>query len=227
MQTNGDARGAPGSVLFSGDVGELPYETRRVLVRLLLGPTLDARRHSKLWPILARDESVIRARLHDLFLDLVVDQGQQVAYIRQVDAETDLDVPVLLRRLPLTFIDSVLMLFLRQRLTQADTHGERAVVSLQDMTEHLANYERHGNTDKAKFARQIANSIEKAKEHSLLSKLRGSDDRFEVSPTLKLVFSADAVSALSKLYAQRMDSSEGGLDPGPIQDDSSGDAAHE
>jgi hypothetical protein len=183
-----------------------------VLVRLLLGPTLDAKRHSKLWPILARDETVIRARLHDLFLDLVVDHGQQVAYIRQVDADVDMEIPVLLRRLPLTFIDSALMLFLRQRLTAADAHSERAVISLQEMSEHLANYERQGNTDSAKFGRQVVNAIEKAKEHSLLLKLRGTEDRFEVSPTLKLVFSADAVSALNTLYAEL---STGGEDPVP------------
>jgi hypothetical protein len=175
---------------------------------LLLGPTLDARRHTKLWPALARDEAVIRSRLHDLFLDLVIDHAQQVAYIRQVDAEQALEIPVLLRRFPLTFIDSALMLFLRQRLTLADAHGERAVLSLQEMTEHLANYERHGNNDNARFSRQVANAIEKAKDHSLLAKLRGSDDRFEVSPTLKLVFSADVVSALGQRYAQLTDTRE-------------------
>jgi hypothetical protein len=193
---------AQASLLFAGDVGQLPYDTRRVLVRLLLGPTLDALRHSKLWPVLLRDESVIRTRLHELFLDLVVDRAQQVAYIRQVESGSDLEVPVLLRRLPLTFIDSALLLFLRQRLSLADAHGERAVVSAQEMIEHLANYERGGNTDAAKFSRQVNNAIERAKEHSLLSKLRGTDDRFEVSPTLKLVFSAEMINALIPLYAQ-------------------------
>ena len=193
---------AQASLLFAGDAGQLIYDTRRVLVRLLLGPTLDALRHSKLWPVLLRDEAIIRSRLHDLFLDLVVDRAQQVAYVRQVESGSDLEVPVLLRRLPLTFVDSALLLFLRQRLSLADAHGERAVVSAQEMIEHLANYERGGNTDAAKFSRQVNNAIERAKEHSLLSKLRGSDDRFEVSPTLKLVFSAETVNALIPLYAK-------------------------
>ena len=33
------------AALFTGDVGELPLETRRVLVQLLAGPSIDARRH--------------------------------------------------------------------------------------------------------------------------------------------------------------------------------------
>lgn len=54
---------------FGGDTGELPIETRRVLVQLLLGPALDAQRQNKLWPVLLRDERVLRSRLHELFLD--------------------------------------------------------------------------------------------------------------------------------------------------------------
>jgi uncharacterized protein YPO0396 len=59
---------------FSGDTGELPMDTRRVLVHLLLGPALDAERQTKLWPVLLRDEHALRSRLHELFLDLVIDQ---------------------------------------------------------------------------------------------------------------------------------------------------------
>src|SRR5260221_296466 len=105
--------------LFAGDTGQLPLDTRRVLVQLLAGPSLDGRRHSRLWTALARDEVVIRRRLSELFLDLIVDQVLQVAFTRQADVG-DLETPVLLRRTQLTFLDSVLLLYLRQLLTQAD-----------------------------------------------------------------------------------------------------------
>src|SRR5947209_16600891 len=108
--------------MFLGDTGSLPIETRRVLVQLLLGPSVDARRQSKLWPVLLRDETVVRSRLHELFLELVIDREQQVAFTRQVVSE-QLDVPILLRKASLTFIESALLLFLRQRLTQADAQG--------------------------------------------------------------------------------------------------------
>src|SRR5262249_13237877 len=132
-------------------------------------------------------------------LELVVDRDQEVAFTRQVLSD-ELDVPVLLRRAPLTFLDSVLLLFLRQRLTQSDAQGERAVLAFQEMVEHLTIFERQGNVDHAKFNRQIDNAIEKAKRHSLLQKIRGSEDRFEVSPTLKLLFPAEEIRALSAIY---------------------------
>jgi len=185
-----------------GDSGELALDTRRALVQLLAGPSLDGRRHPKLWPILVRDEAVIRRRLAELFLELVIDRDVQVAFTRQADTG-DLEVPLLLRRAQLTFIDSILLLHLRQRLTQADSQGDRAVVSTDEIMEFLTLYERASNTDRAGFVKRVHASIEKIKKHSILQKIRSSDDRFEISPTLKLLFSAEEIQALTHLY-QRM-----------------------
>lgn len=185
---------------FRGDTGGLPIDTRRVLVQLLLGPSVDARRQSRLWPILLRDESIIRSRMHDLFLEVVIDHEQRVAFTRQVVSE-DIDVPILLRKASLTFLETALLLFLRQRLTQADAQGERAVVSLDDMQEHLSVFERDSNPDHAKFGRQIVNAVDKAKKLSLLQFIRGSGERYEVSPTLKLLFSAEEIQELTRTYA--------------------------
>ncbi len=184
---------------FTGDTGTLPMTTRRVIVTLLLGPALDGRRQTKLWPALLRDEPVIRSRLHELFLDLVVDHEQKVAFTRQVAAD-GLDAPVLLRRAPLTFLESALLLFLRQRLTQADAQGERAVISHQEIMEHLRVYDRENNADRARFQNRIDGAVEKAKRLSLLEKVRGTEDRYEVSPTLKLVFAAEEILALTRVY---------------------------
>ncbi len=201
--------------LFADDSGELPQETRRVLVQLLAGPSLDGRRHPKLWPVLVRDEGLIRRRLSELFLDLVMDIDLQVAFTRQADVG-DLETPVLLRRAQLTFLDSIMLLHLRQRLTQADAQGERAVISVDEIIEHMSVYERSTNTDRAGFNKRIQASIEKIKTHSILQKIRSSEDRFEISPTLKLLFSAEAIQALTRTY-QRMAAGEA-VTTAPISD---------
>ncbi len=185
--------------LYQGDCGELSLDARRVLVQLLAGPSLDGQRHSKLWPILIRDEMAIRSRLSELFLQLVIDRDLQVAFTRQAESG-DLEVPRLLRRANLTFLDSILLLHLRQRLTQAEAHGDRAVVSTDEIVEFLGVYEQAGNTDRALFEKRIHASIEKIKKHSILRKIRASEDRFEISPTLKLLFSAEAIQALTRIY---------------------------
>ena len=188
--------------LFEGDTGELPLDTRRVLVQLLTGPYLDSKRHSILWPVLVRDSNIIKKRLADLFLELVIDFDMKVSFTRQVDTG-DLETPTLLRSSRLTFVDSVLILFLRRQLAQAETHGERAVVSKDEIIEYLGIYEKAANTDKAGFYKRIQASIEKIKDRSILQKIRSSDERYEVSPTLKLLFSAEEIQALTALY-QRM-----------------------
>ncbi|MDR0735516.1 MAG: DUF4194 domain-containing protein [Zoogloeaceae bacterium] len=203
-----EAEAAPAfaNALFLGDSGELPLDTRRALVQLLAGPSLDGCRHPKLWPILVRDKVLICRRLAEFFLELVIDPDVQVAFTRQADTG-DLEVPLLLRRAQLSFIESILLLYLRQRLTQADAQGDRAVVSSDEILEFLTLYERASSTDRAGFARRVHAAIEKIKTHSILRKIRSSDDRFEISPTLKLLFSAEKIEALTRLY-QRMAAGE-------------------
>jgi len=211
--------------LFAGDTGELTLDTRRVLAQLLIGPSLDGQRHTQLWPVLLRDEKIIRQRLADLFLELVIDYDQQVAFPSQADTG-DMKVPLLLRRARLTFVDSVLLLYLRLTLTQAQAHGERAVVSRDEIIEHLGLFERAGNTDKAGFSKRVDASVEKFKDRSILQKIRSSDERYEVSPTLKLLFSADEILELTSLYRKM---AEGGLpasDPGS-DEDRAGDASED
>jgi hypothetical protein len=206
------------AVLFAGDTGELPMDTRRALVHLLLGPSLDAQRQTKLWPVLLRDEKVLRSRLHDLFLELVVDREQRVAFTRQVVDEAA-DVPVLLRKQALTFVQSALVLFLRQQLTQADARGERAVVSQEEMREHLRVFERDDSSDRAKFERQASGAVEKAVQLNLIRRLRGEDERYEVSPALKLLFPAEEIQALTETYERLSAAPANGLDAAPENGD--------
>ncbi|WP_414715813.1 DUF4194 domain-containing protein [Stenotrophomonas sp. CFBP8980] len=188
-------------VLYLGDTGRLPQDARRALCQLLIGPSIDQQRHAKLWPALLRNEAAIRTSLSDLFLELVLDRESGVAFTRQSDTE-DLDSPVLLRTSPLTFIDSVLLLYLRQQLGEADARGNRAVVADAEMAEALAVYEKNLSTDRAGFNRRVASAVQKMKDNHILTRLAGQEDRHEVSPALKLLFSAEDVSALSAVYRQ-------------------------
>jgi hypothetical protein len=190
-----------GTALFDGDCGSLPLDARRALCQLLAGPSLDAGRHSQLWTAVLRHETALRSRLCDLFLELVIDREGGVAFTRQFDTG-ELDTPVLLRTSPLTFIDSVLLLYLRQQLAEAEAHGHRAVVEEAALVDALSVYEKSVSTDRAGFAKRVAGAITKMKDNHVLDKLRGSDDRYEVSPALKLLFSAEDVQVLAQAYRE-------------------------
>ncbi len=201
-----------GTALFSGDTGELSLAARRVLVQLLMGPTLDSRRHPKLWVSLMGNEKIIRSRLSDVFLELVIDQEMQVAFTRQADTG-ELEITKLLRRSNLTFIASVLMLFLRSQLSQAQSRGERAVCSTGEIVAQLRVYEKSGSTDRAGFDKKVLAAIERAKEYNILQKIAHTEDRYEISPTLKLLFSAEEIQALQKQYLSLSQQTLSGEDP--------------
>lgn len=202
-----------GSALYPGDTGSLPFDARRVLCQLLAGPSVDSERHALLWPVLLREETAVRARLSELFLDLVLDRDMGVAFLRQADTG-ELDSPTLLRTHPLTFIDSVLLLGLRQRLAEAQAHGQRAVVEESDLHAQLSVYEPTQGTDRAGFTKKINAAIEKMKKNSVLQPIRGSDGRHEISPVLRLLFSAEDVQALGQVYRGLA----GGQDSGAASD---------
>lgn len=184
---------------FDGDTGQLRVPTRRVLVQLLLGPFIDRRRHPVLWEDLLQDERIVRSRLHELFLNLILDRDAGVAFTRQVVSD-EIHVPITLRRANLTFLESAVLLLLRQRLTQAAAQDERAAIDRLDILEHLRVYERAANTDQVRFERQMENAIEKAKRLGLLQAVRGNDERFEISPTLRLLFPAEEIEELTATY---------------------------
>jgi Domain of unknown function (DUF4194) len=185
---------------------------------LLAGPSIDGRRHGKLWPALIRDEALVRARLSELFLELVIDRDLQVAFTRQADTG-ELDAPTLLRRSQLTFLDSALLLFLRQRLTGADARGDRAVVAAGEITSHLTLYERALNTDKAGFNRRAASALKKMTQQKILIKLRASDDRYEIAPALRLLFSPEAIRELGALYGRIAGGEHVAVGPSEADDD--------
>lgn len=209
--------GADSTGLFASDTGRLPVEARRVLCQLLSGPSVDAQRHGRLWPALLRSEAGIRSALAEVFLELVLDREAGIAFTRQADTG-ELEAPVLLRSAPLTFIDSVLLLHLRQQLAEADARGVRAVVEEAALGEALAVYEKNLSTDRAGFLRRVATAVQKMKDNHVLTRLRGEDARYEISPALKLLFSAEDVAALGQVYRQLRES--------PAGDEDEADLAH-
>lgn len=181
--------------LYAGDVGTLPMDTRQALCKLLSGPYLEA--DSPHWPALLRDEATIRARLADLFLELVIDRERKVAFCRQADTG-DLDTPILQRTSTLSFLDSVMVLNLRQRLVDADGLDQRAVVEHDALLEDMEVFASAG--DAVATRKRIGASIEKLKKANLLQPIRGAEGRYEIAPVLRLLFTAEDVQALSARY---------------------------
>ena len=118
----------------------------------------------------------------------------------QYDTDLDKNAANFSQLSPLTFLDSVLLLYLRGLLSEAEARGERAAVSATDIVDQLRLYERSQNTDRAGFDKRIKAAIEKAKKNNIISQIRSGEDRYRVSHSLKLMFSAEEVAALATIY---------------------------
>ena len=210
--------GANPGALWDGDPGSLPRDTRRTLVRLLQGPYLTTELHPELWNALLKDEADIRRRLGDLFLELVIDRAAGLAFTRNASDPTGA-APSVMRAMRLTLVDTVLLLHLRTLLLRANTPGERVFVDRSEIDDHLSVYRPHTSTDHTGFMRRVSSSVDKLKRAALL---RDTDvaERYEVSPVLALVFTADEVAAVTAEYRRLL--GEDGRDSSDSSESSGG-----
>jgi hypothetical protein len=190
-ETGADA----GTRLWPDDRGTLPAPARRALARIVRGPYLAAESDPDTWRALLTHEDVVRERLADQYLDLVVDADAQVAFVRDAPAP---DAPQVVREMTLTFLDTALLLHLRALLL--DSADGRVAISRDEAADHLGMYRRRGGGSPMDFSRQLDATWARLVESGMLEPLSG--DRCVVSPVLRTVFGADQVAALSAEYAR-------------------------
>ncbi|NLG47911.1 DUF4194 domain-containing protein [Gordonia sp. (in: high G+C Gram-positive bacteria)] len=184
---------------------ELAVDTRRALVQLLKGPLITAAKHPDVWRTVLRDEKILRSRVADVFLDLVVDDENQLAFTRPADTG-DIDAPTVLRTERLTFMDTVMLLALRQLLLRSQP-GERVIVDRDEIAEQLEVYRRHADTDPAGFRKRINASWTKLTKYSILSTTT-TEDRMEISPVLRQLFDADQIALVAGEFQRIVDEAD-------------------
>ncbi|REE04304.1 DUF4194 domain-containing protein [Citricoccus nitrophenolicus] len=191
---------AAGDSLWSGDTGTLGEASRRALLDLLKGPYLSGRRRPQLWQALVADEGPIRSRLHDLFLELVIDHTEEFAFTRKVSTG-ELQVPAALRTEALTFLDTAMLLVLRQQLLMAA--GEQRVIAGQ--TDVFGQLSVYSQGDESTWAKRLNSSW--TKMHNKFNVLHKVEEgRAEISPVLKIMVDHEQARSFTELYRGLADS---------------------
>lgn len=190
--------------LYPGDCGTLPLSLRVLLVTLLKGPYLYRDKRREMWKLMLANLDAIRPQLANLLLELVVDDETGVAYVRRPDLNGQ-EAPSLLNQYTFKFLDSVLLVEMRDRLMRAQNAGERAVLSIDEIRTHLSVFEPSAKTDTATFAGRLSGVLKRMRERHLLFDLGTSGESFEVSPVLKTVFDAAQMEALKNVYIEHIE----------------------
>ena len=191
----GDSAAASG--LWPGDRGVLGEQSRRAILQLVTGPYLSGVKAPALWSALLGDENAIRSRLHELFLELVLDRIGEFAFVRNVST-TELKVPNAVRTAPLSFLDTAMLLVLRQMLLTGEGEG-RVIVGREEVFEQLRVY-RTVDRDESDFGRRLNASWLNMKNKLRVIHQAGADDRAEISPVLRLIVDADQIQAVGAEY---------------------------
>ncbi|GAA2003313.1 hypothetical protein GCM10009755_10360 [Brevibacterium samyangense] len=184
---------------WATDTGVLPLDTRRALVKLVQGPYVSAERQSELWRAVVNDERVLASRLSDMLLELVVDHDARIAFVRNAP-----DQPTVVRAANLSFLETALVLHLRGELLRSD-RNERVVVGKEDVKESLRVYGDAQNLDDTLFAKRFNAAWSTMDTNGLLTKTGTAEDRFEISPVLRILFDSDEVRAVKAEFARMLE----------------------
>ncbi|KQS07943.1 hypothetical protein ASG04_12350 [Curtobacterium sp. Leaf183] len=188
--------------LFEGDEGRLDELQRRALVALLRHPYVSARTHPDEWRAVLDAEGQLRSRLNDLFLELHVDRDREVAWKRQARSESQRrGFPTLLRDVPYTREETIVLVWLRMRL-RADTRPgpDQVVVDRSEILGHVAGFRPATATDRTRDEGRVAKAIERLITARVL--LKTSDpDRFRVASVVEVLLPLERLLELDTWLA--------------------------
>lgn len=199
--------------LWEYDSGTLSADARRALVRLVQGPYVSSQSHPALWRATLNGETVLRSRLADMFLELIVDEESGIAFVRNVSAP-EAEAPAVVRTHQLTLLDSALVLHLRHELLRVD-RGMRAIIGEDEVRDALSVFAAKQDLDDVMFAKRFNASFRKLIQYGILQGTN-TEGRYEISPVLRLIFGSEQIHALAAEY-QRI------LDENPSQADGAAD----
>ncbi|HET7662680.1 MAG TPA: DUF4194 domain-containing protein [Rhodanobacteraceae bacterium] len=165
---------------------DTPAELSGVLIALFRG-VLYRDRQEAIWQQLMTLHNRVRDYVRVLSLDLVLDDAEGYAYLKQVaDDETDDAVPRLVARRQLSYPVSLLLTLLRKKLAEHDAGGgdPRLILNQADIVDMLRLF-LPDTANEARLVDRIQTDINKIVELGFLRKLRGQDDRYEVRRILQ------------------------------------------
>lgn len=183
--------------------GTMPPEARRALVNLLRQGVILAGQKSNLFDSICRYQDAVRSHLADVYLKLVLDQRAGVAFIAGLDeSDVEEEAVSLITRRTLSLYDTLLLLVLRKHYQERETAGEqRIIIDIERIEANLSPFLPLTNSTRSD-RKKLDASLQKMVERHILSSVRGSDDRFEITPIIRYVVNAEFLESMLAEYKQ-------------------------
>jgi hypothetical protein len=167
---------------------------QKVLINLFQG-VLYQNDQAELWLQLLTFQAQIQDYVSILGLQLLIDEAEGYAYLRQRLSQENSEMnelPRLIQKRPLSFPVSLLCVLLRKKLLEQDASGgdTRVILTEEQIIQMMQIYLPSGNNE-VKIINQISTVINKAIELGVLRRLVTDTKRFEVKRIIKALIDAD------------------------------------
>ena len=140
-----------------------------------------------LWATLRAQHEEIRCYFREIGQELVLDEGEGFAFIRQIELQGDDPVPRLVQRRPLSYHATLLLVCLREELLRFDAaagDSTRLVKSRSELQSLVAAFVPESNNE-VRDVRALDNAIARLEDCGMLRALTGERQAFEVMRIVK------------------------------------------
>lgn len=185
-----------------GDLGDFTLEQRLAVRGLLQGPFISGAQDKDTYHEIVRSADTLSAFLDNLMVKLVIDEVGEIAYLRDWEPLPE-GAASLFRRTPLSHMQTAIVLNLRKKLAHA-VSGERTIVDVHHVFEETLPYHPRGGTDRAKQRTEFDSAWKVLVNRGVL-KRTPTPGRWEVSPVLASVFSAEEIAAVHHSYSDQLE----------------------
>ncbi|MDO4433212.1 MAG: DUF4194 domain-containing protein [Alysiella sp.] len=196
----------------------MPDEARQALVYLMRQGVVLAADKPHIFATICRYQGEIRGHLADVFLYLMLDEKNGVAFItlenQQLDDDTvfanedEEDARSLITPRTLTVFDTLVLLALRKHYQERETTGEQKI--MMDKDRLLANilpmmqaHERE-KADKSK----LSGCLKRFAERKIIRKMHNDDDRFEITPLIRYILDTNQLNDFIQAYKAQLEQAE-------------------
>lgn len=186
-------------VLWPGDEGGLPHVAREVCVVLLRRTHLwsgASKKSAQLWQAAVDHQDAINARLNALFLELHLDERNEIAYKLQVHKDGGQSYPTLLYDAAYNRDEVEVLLNLRREYDRATTGGdESAYVDRAALLDMLKMSRPDTVRDHKTADTRARTAIEKLTKEGFLLADGADPDRLRISPFIETLLSVERIDA--------------------------------
>lgn len=180
--------------LFAGDRGVLDPGVRRVLVRLLQRRFLLAASSPADWAVLLEHQPTVESRLHDLYVQLVIDHERGVAYKRQIRSD-ELEVPILLKDEAYSRAETLVLVHLRTVFQRESTSGESSArVDVEEIEQTVLSYFAEADGTTARRQKAVRSALGRLRQDGVIEE--ESEGRYRITPVVEIVLSAERLREL-------------------------------